>query len=351
MATPPVQNDLFLRACRRESVQRTPVWMMRQAGRYLPEYRAVRKRFDFLTMCRTPEVVAEVTVQPVDLVGVDAAILFSDIMVIPEAMGMDLEMVESRGPVLHDPIRSSADIERLRAPDPTDHLGYVLDGIRATNAKLDGRVPLIGFSGSPWTLFVYMVEGSGSKNYRYPKAMIYDEPAMARQLLDRITDAVADYLLAQIEAGVHAVQIFDTWGGILPPAEYREFSLPSIHAIVDRLSGAGVPVIAFSKDCSHSLEAIAETGADVVGIDWRTDLSEARRRVGDRVALQGNLDPTVLFASRDEVTKRVHGVLDAFGDGDGHIFNLGHGILPETPVENAKAVIEAVAEHSARTTS
>jgi uroporphyrinogen decarboxylase len=351
MAPPTVQNDLFLRACRRQSVSRTPVWMMRQAGRYLPEYRAVRERYDFLTMCKTPDVVADVTVQPVDLVGVDAAILFSDIMVIPEAMGMDLEMVESRGPVLHDPIRSDADIERLRTPDPTDHLGYVLDGIRATNSLLAGRVPLIGFSGSPWTLFVYMVEGSGSKNYRYPKSMIYNEPAMARRLLDRITDAVADYMLAQIDAGVHAVQIFDTWGGILPPPEYREFSLPYIRTLVERLSGAGVPVIAFSKDCSHSLEAIADTGADVVGIDWRTDLGEARRRVGDRVALQGNLDPVTLFASREEVTKRVHSVLDSFGEGDGHIFNLGHGILPETPVENAKAVIEAVAMHNARTTS
>jgi len=344
----PLENDLFIRACRRESVERTPIWVMRQAGRYLPEYRAIRDRHDFLTMVKTPELAAEVTVQPVDLIGTDAAILFSDIMTVPEAMGMDLEMVEKRGPVLHDPIRSISDARRLKAPDPETDLGYVMGAIRETRARLNGRVPLIGFSGSPWTLFVYMVEGSGSKAFQHPKAMIYGEPAAARELLDRIASAVGDYLLAQIAAGVDAVQLFDTWGGILPPAEYREFSLESMRRIIERLKPAGVPIIVFSKDCAHSLEHIARSGADVIGIDWRTDLADAKRRVGDSVALQGNLDPAVLFATPEVVSERVRGVLDAFGPGDGHIFNLGHGVFPTTPVENMRALVSAVSKHSTR---
>lgn len=341
-----LKNDLFLRACRREPVPRTPAWIMRQAGRYLPEYRAVRDKHDFLTMVKTPELAAEVTIQPIDIIGTDAAILFSDIMTVPEAMGMGLEMVEGRGPVLANPVRDAAGVDALIDPDPIGDLGYVMDAIRVTKKELDGRVPLIGFSGSPWTLFAYMVEGSGSKNFRYAKSLVYNDPVLARRLLDRIAAAVTNYLLAQIDAGVNAVQIFDTWGGILTPEDYREFSLGPIASIVEQLRPRGVPVIVFSKDCSHSYEQIAATGCDVVGVDWRAELSQARARVGDKVALQGNLDPTVLFAGRDKVRAAVADVLAKFGKGEGHIFNLGHGILPETPVENVHELVRALAEES-----
>ncbi len=344
--TPPLQNDLFLRACRREPTPRTPIWMMRQAGRYLSEYRAVRSKHDFLTMIRTPELAAEVTLQPIDIFGFDAAILFSDIMTIPEAMGMHLEMVESRGPVLRDPIRTAAAVDALAVPDPNDELRYVMDAVRACRDGLAGRVPLIGFSGSPWTLFVYMVEGSGSKNYVHAKSMVYRDPDLARRLLDKIATVVGDYLIAQAEAGAQALQIFDTWGGILPPAEYREFSLPYMKVIADRLKPLGLPVIMFSKDCAHSAREMADAGADVVGVDWRTDIAEVKAAVDGRAALQGNLDPTVLFSTPERVRAGVETVLSHFGPGPGHIFNLGHGILPETPVENVRAMIEAVAELS-----
>ncbi len=343
-----LQNDRFLRACRREPVDRTPVWAMRQAGRYLPEYRAIREKSDFLTMCRTPDLAAEVTLQPVERFGLDAAILFSDIMVVPEAMGMRLELVESRGPVLDDPVRGERDLERLRRPDVHAALGYVFEAIRRIRRELAGRVPLIGFSGSPWTLATYMVEGEGSKQFRHARAMVYAEPALAHRLLERVTDVVADYLLGQVEAGVDAVQVFDTWGGILPPAEYREFSLAYMARIVERLRPAGVPVILFSKDCSHSLEAIADAGADVVGIDWRTDIGQARRRVGARAAVQGNLDPVALFAPPTEIRRRVVEVLEAVGPGEGHVFNLGHGILPDTPPDHLRAMVDAVHEESPR---
>jgi len=346
-----VQNDLFLRACRREPTPRTPVWIMRQAGRYLPEYRAVRGRHDFRTMVPTPERAAEVTVQPVDLIGVDAAILFSDIMTIPEAMGMSLEMVESRGPVLGDPIRSAAQVEALAVPDPADELGYVLDAIRVTRASLGGRGPLIGFSGSPWTLFTYMVEGSGSRNFVHAKTMVYREPQLARRLLGKITRAVGDYLIAQAEAGADAVQIFDTWGGILTPADYKEFSLEYMAHIVERLRPYDLPIILFSKDCSYAAADIAAAGCDVVGVDWGADIGVVREAVGDSVALQGNLDPVLLFSTPDRIRDGVIDVLEkaaTLGSGDGHVFNLGHGILPETPVANVRALVQAVAEESPR---
>jgi len=346
--TPPLQNDLFLRACRREPVPRTPVWFMRQAGRYLPEYRAVRAEHDFLTMVRTPELAAAVTVQPVEILGVDAAILFSDIMVVPEAMGMTLHMVEGTGPVLPEPIRTRAQIDALPQPDPESALRYVMDAIRQTRAQLDGRVPLIGFSGSPWTLAAYMVEGRGSKTFRYAKAMVFGEREDAHALLSRVADAVGDYLLAQARAGAQALQIFDTWGGLLPPPEFAEFSLAYIARVVSRLRETDVPIIVFCKDCAHALEAIADTGCDVVGIDWGTDLADARRRVGSRCALQGNLDPAVLFAAPEEVRRRATDVLERFGRGEGHIFNLGHGILPETPVAGVRAMLAAVGEESPR---
>lgn len=343
-----LQNDLFIRACRRQPTARTPVWIMRQAGRYLSEYRAVRERHDFLTMVRTPELAAEVTLQPIDIIGVDAAILFSDIMTVPEAMGMSLEMVESRGPVLGDPIRSAAQVDALTTPDPEDELRYVVDAVRACKQALSNRVPLIGFSGSPWTLFAYMVEGSGSKNFVHAKTMIYRERDLAHRLLGKIAGVVGDYLAAQAAAGADALQIFDTWGGILTPGDYREFSLAYMTRIVERLRPCGVPVILFSKDCMHSAAEIAAAGGDVVGVDWRSDLSSVRAVVGDRVALQGNLDPTVLFAGPERVRRGVADTLAAFGTGPGHIFNLGHGILPDTPVENVRELVRAVAEESPR---
>jgi uroporphyrinogen decarboxylase len=340
------ENDLFLRACRREPVPRTPLWMMRQGGRYLPQYRAVLDKYDFLTMVRTPELAAEVTSQPIDIFGFDAAILFSDIMTIPEAMGMHLEMVENQGPVLSDPIRSTSQVDALGVPDPNDELRYVMDGVRACRKALAGRVPLIGFSGSPWTLFVYMVEGCGSRNYVHAKSLVYRDAALAGRLLEKIAGAVADYLIAQVEAGAQALQVFDTWGGILTPPDYREFSLPYMEEIVGRLKPLGVPVILFSKDCAHSASEVADAGADVVGVDWRSDIALVKEAVGGRSALQGNLDPVVLFSTPERVREGVEDVLSRFGSGPGHVFNLGHGILPETPVENVRALVEAVAELS-----
>ncbi len=340
-------NDLFLRACRRQQVERTPVWIMRQAGRYLPEYRAVRAKATFLTMCKTPSLAAEVTVQPVDILGVDAAILFSDILVVPEAMGMHLEMIESEGPKLSEPIRSKRDVDNLRVPDPQHHLRYVMDAIEATRRTLTGRVPLIGFSGSPWTLAAYMVEGAGSKTFRHVKQMLLEDPGTLLALLKKIAYAVRLYLEAQIAAGVDAVQIFDTWGGTLAPDHYLKFSLDPIYEIVSTMRREGTPVIVFSKGANHSLGRISQVGADVVGVDWTIDMAEARRLTSDRVALQGNLDPAFLYASPDVIRHEVRAILRKYGQGSGHIFNLGHGILPDVPVENAKALVRAVKEESA----
>lgn len=340
-------NDLFLRACRRERVERTPVWFMRQAGRYLPEYRAVRAKTDFLTLCKTPELASEVTIQPVDLVGVDAAIIFSDILVIPEAMGMELTVEEGKGgPRFPSPLRSRSEIDALAPVDPNSSLGYVMEALRLTRERLGNRVPLIGFSGSPWTLASYMVEGRGSKSFRYIKELIFSHPAHAHALLAKLADAVAAYLSAQIDAGAQAVQIFDTWGGILAQEEFEEFSLRYIQQIVQTVKPKGVPVIVFCKDCGHALSKIASIGADCVGLDWAMDMSSARREVGDRVALQGNLDPTMLFSTPERIELGVKRILGKFGKGSGHIFNLGHGILPETPVENVKAFVNAVKIHS-----
>ena len=341
-------NDLFLRACRRQRVERTPVWIMRQAGRYLPEYRAVREKHDFLTLCRTPELAAEVTIQPIDILDVDAAIIFSDIMVIPEAMGMNLELIESRGPVLDDPIRSAAQVDTLVIPDPAEKLQYALDAISLTKRELNNRVPLIGFAGSPWTLFSYMVEGEGSKNFRNAKAMLFSDPLLAHRLLEKISAAVAEYLAAQIEAGADAVQIFDSWGGNLAPGMFAEFSVNYIANIVERLRRYDVPVIVFALRCSHSLDTLAGTGCDVLGIDWHTRMIAAKSMIGSKVALQGNLDPAMLYAPLDRIREGVRDVLQGFGEGDGHIFNLGHGILPDVPVEHAKALVQFVREESPR---
>ena len=300
-----MNNDLFLRACRREPVERTPVWMMRQAGRYLPEYRAIRAKVDFLTLCKTPELAAEVSIQPVDIIGVDACIIFSDILVVPEAMGMKLFIEEGKGgPRFENPIRTRADINKLAMPDPNRELKYVMDALRLTRKNLNNRVPLIGFAGSPWTLATYMVEGKGSKNFRAIKELIYSNPKDAHILLDKLARTVAAYLSAKIEAGAQAVQIFDTWGGILPPDEFKEFSLRYIEQVLKLLKRNGAPTIVFCKDCGHSIEAIADTGCDVVGLDWSIDIAKARMMVGSYVALQGNLDPTMLYAPPERIRER-----------------------------------------------
>ncbi len=346
-----LKNDLFLRACLREDVERTPVWMMRQAGRYLPEYRATRARAGgFLQLCRSPELVSEVTLQPVDLVGVDAAILFSDILVVPEAMGMELTFGAGEGPKFPQPICNRADVEALPIPDPEDELGYVMAGIREIRKDLANRVPLIGFTGSPWTLATYMVEGGGSKNFSKIKKMIFDDPATAHLLLAKLADAVAAYLNAQIANGVQAVQIFDTWGGVLSTRDYKAFSLDYMQRIIDQLTreheGRRVPVIVYTKGGMGWLEAIADTGCDVVGLDWSIDIDEARRRIGDRVALQGNMDPCLLYASPERIRTEVKDILARFGHGSGHVFNLGHGITPDVPPAHAKAFIQAVKAES-----
>ncbi len=341
-----ITNDLFLRACRRQKVERTPVWMMRQAGRYLPEYRAVRAKTDFLTMCKTPELAAEVTVQPVDILGVDAAIIFSDILVIPEAMGMHLEMVEARGPQFPRPVRTRAAIDALPLADPEKHLAFVSGALSLTRRILGGRVPLIGFSGSPWTLAAYMIEGSGSRDFRHAKQMMLDDPETLKVLLGKLARSVRLYLEAQLAAGADAVQIFDTWGGILTPDQYRMFSLEFIADIIARLDRRGAPVIVFSKGANHSLQELAGTGADVVGLDWTVDIGGVREAVGERVALQGNLDPSSLYASPERIRREVVTILRKFGNGPGHIFNLGHGIFPDVPVDHARAFVRAVQEES-----
>ena len=338
-------NDLFLRACRREAVERPPVWMMRQAGRYLPEYRAVRERADFLTMVGTPELAVEVTLQPVDLLGVDAAIIFSDILVVPQAMGMGLSVDEGIGPRFHQPLRTPADFDRLRDPVAEESLGYVLDAVRLARRELAGRVPLIGFAGAPWTLMSYMVEGQGSKAFTHAKRLLVQDPARAHALLARLARAVGAFLVAQAQAGAQAVQLFDSWASALGPRDFREFALPYLAESVRIARGAGVPVIAFAPGAGWALEEIAAaTSADVIGVDWQTDAAEARRRLADRpVALQGNLDPCWLYAPPATIRTRTRDMLDAFG-GRGHIANLGHGINPDVPVAHARAFIDAVRE-------
>lgn len=341
-----LQNDLFLRACKKLPVERTPIWIMRQAGRYLPEYRAIREKEDFLTMCKTPELASEVTIQPVDIIGVDAAILFSDILVIPEAMGMELEMHEGKGPVFNNPVRSENDVKKLKNIDPFMDLSYVLDAVSLTKRELNKRVPLIGFSGSPWTLLCYMVEGKGSKNFSHVKRLIYNEPKLAHKLLRKLSDTVALYLSAKIEAGVDAVQIFDTWGGILSQEDFEEFSLKYIKRVIDNISGKDEPVILFAKGVHYKLSKLAKSGADVVGLDWTMNLKEVRKKIGKKVAIQGNLDPTVLYGSQEKIKEEVKKVLESYGEGSGHIFNLGHGILPDVNPENARFLVEVVKEES-----
>ncbi|BCN94284.1 uroporphyrinogen decarboxylase [Thiomicrorhabdus immobilis] len=346
-----LQNDRFLRALLKEPVDRTPVWMMRQAGRYLPEYRATRaKAGSFMDLCKNAELACEVTIQPLDRYPLDAAILFSDILTIPDAMGLELRFAEGEGPIFDKPIKTQADVDRLFVPDMGSDLGYVMNAVSTIRKELNGRVPLIGFSGSPWTLATYMVEGGSSKQFGKVKGMMFEQPKMMHQILDVLADSVTAYLNAQIEAGAQAVQIFDTWGGLLTPRDYKAFSLDYMAKIVDGLikekDGRKVPCILYTKGGGQWLNAMADAGADCLGIDWTMDMADARAQVGDRVALQGNMDPTVLYASPERVRQEVKSVLDSYGKGTGHVFNLGHGIHPGIDPETVDAFINAVVDYS-----
>ena len=347
-----LKNDRFLRALLREQVDVTPVWMMRQAGRYLPEYRELRSRAgDFMALCQNPQLACEVTLQPLERFPLDAAILFSDILTIPDAMGLGLHFASGEGPRFHQPLRTLADIERLSVPDPEKDLGYVMDAVRAIRYELNGRVPLIGFSGSPWTLATYMIEGRGTKDFRRIKAMMYGQPEQLHLLLDILAESVIAYLNGQIKAGAQAVQIFDTWGGVLSPACYQEFSLRYMQKIIAGLiresEGRKVPVILFTKNGGQWLESIAQAGADALGVDWTTNIGDARARVGHQVALQGNMDPSVLYASPERIREEVKTVLASYGAGTGHVFNLGHGIHQFVEPDKAAVFVDAVHELSA----
>lgn len=349
MAFPALKNDRFIRALLRQPTDTTPVWIMRQAGRYLPEYRAVRKQAgSFLDLCKNKELACEVTLQPLRRFDLDAAILFSDILTIPDAMGLGLYFAEGEGPRFERPLRSAADINRIGVPDPADNLRYVTDAVSLIRSELDGAVPLIGFSGSPWTLSTYMVEGGSSKEYQYIKGMMYQDPATLHQLLDKLAQSVTAYLNAQIEAGAQAVMVFDTWGGVLTPQTYRDFSLNYMQQIVDGLKrehdGNTIPVTLFTKGGAQWLEAMADTGCNALGLDWTIDIDEARQRVGDRVALQGNLDPCVLYADPDSIRERAQDIITRFGNHNGHIFNLGHGIHPAVNPDHLGALVDAVHE-------
>jgi uroporphyrinogen decarboxylase len=346
-----LQNDVLLRALLRQPTDRTPVWLMRQAGRYLPEYRATRARAgSFLKLCMTPELACEVTLQPLARYPLDAAILFSDILTIPHALGLGLQFETGEGPVIERPVRSSADVARLSVPDPNTELRYVMDAVRLIRRELGGRVPLIGFAGSPWTVATYIVEGGSSRDFSRIKGLMYQEPATLHALLDVLVESTLLYLNAQIAAGAQAVMVFDTWGGVLTPQHYREFSLQPMERIVAGLQreseGRRVPIILFTKGGGAWLGAMARTGCDALGVDWTTDLADARRAVQDSVALQGNLDPNCLYASPQAIRSQVARVLESYGKGHGHVFNLGHGIHPAIDPEHAGAMIAAVHELS-----
>jgi uroporphyrinogen decarboxylase len=339
--------DRFLRACRRESVDRTPVWFMRQAGRYMPEYRALREKHSLLTLCRTPELALEVTMQPVRALKVDAAILFSDLLLPLDPLGVPFDFKHGEGPVIERPIRTAEDIASLRRYDPRQELRMVLDAIKLIRAELDGRVPLIGFAGAPFTLASYAIEGGHSSNFAATKSLMYKDTAAWHRLAGLLAELMSEYLRAQVEAGVQAVQVFDSWVGALSEADYREFVLPHVRVLFDGLREAGVPTIHFGTGTFHLLEAQREAGGDVIGLDWRTPLDQGWKRLPG-AAVQGNLDPTLLFAPRERLLAAVDAVLARAGGQPGHIFNLGHGILPGTPVENVKAVVEHVHARTAR---
>ncbi|MCG7857426.1 uroporphyrinogen decarboxylase [Flavihumibacter sediminis] len=339
-----IKNDLILRTLRGEQTERTPVWMMRQAGRYLPQYMVLREKYGFFERCQTPALATEITLQPVDIVGVDAAILFSDILVVPQAMGLEVQLIESKGPVLPDPIKTLNDLQRVTVPDVNDRLHYVFDAIRMIKQELDGRVPLIGFAGAPWTLLCYMVQGKGSKTFDEAKAFCYTQPETAHRLLQMITDTTIAYLKGQVKAGADIIQIFDSWGGLLSPADFETYSLQYIRQIVAALKDE-VPTIIFAKGAWFALEEMAATGAHGLGIDWCIIPKLARQFAGPDVTLQGNFDPAKLSAPIPVIRQEVKTMLEAFG-GHRHIANLGHGILPNIPVDHARAFVDAVKEYS-----
>ena len=346
-----LKNDRFLRALARKPVDQTPVWMMRQAGRYLPEYRSTRALAgDFMSLCKNADLACEVTIQPLERYPLDAAILFSDILTIPDAMDCGLYFEAGEGPRFERPVRTAADIDALPLPKMADALDYVMAAVKTIRRELNGRVPLIGFSGSPWTLATYMIEGGGSKEYRYAKGLMYSDPGALHALLEKLALAVTDYLNAQIAAGAQAVQIFDTWGGVLTEPAYREFSLAYMAKIVSGLTreseGRTVPVILFTKGGGAWLEAMADTGCDALGLDWTVDLGQCRQRAGDRVALQGNLDPSVLFGSDSLIHTEVRRLLESFGPHPGHVFNLGHGINQHVDPKRPATMISAVQQIS-----
>ena len=343
----PLKNDRFLRALRREATDTTPIWVMRQAGRYLPEYRATRERAgSFMGLAQNPEFACEVTLQPLDRFALDAAILFSDILTIPDAMGLGLSFAQGEGPQFARPVRSAADVARLAVPDMDDELRYVMDAVRLIRQELAGRVPLIGFAGSPWTLACYMVEGQGSRDFARLKALCWNEPALAHRLLDVLARSVATYLAAQAAAGAQALMVFDSWGGMLGPAPFREFSLRYMTQIVAALQADAhareLPVILFSKGANASLAAMADSGCAALGVDWTIDLADARRAVAGKVALQGNLDPAILRAGPEVIRREARAVLDSYGNHPGHVFNLGHGITPEVDPEHVRVLVDEV---------
>ncbi len=342
-----LKNDRFIRALLNQPVDRTPIWIMRQAGRYLPEYRELRtKAGDFMTLCSTPELACEATLQPVRRFDLDAAIVFSDILTIPDAMGLGLYFSEGEGPKFKTPVTSSQDINKLIIPDPAGKLKYVTDAVSLAHKELDAKIPLIGFAGSPWTLATYMVEGGSSKSFTKIKALLFEDPVSAHRLLDKLALSVASYLNAQIEAGAQAVMIFDSWGGALTTRHYKDFSLQYMHRIVDQLTrekeGQPVPVILFTKGGGMWLPEIASTGCDAIGLDWSVDLTHARQQVGEQVALQGNMDPAIMSTQPETIRKEVAAILADFGNGSGHVFNLGHGITPDIPTDNVAALVDAV---------
>ena len=346
-----LKNDRLIRALLREPVDQTPIWVMRQAGRYLPEYKATRAQAgSFMDLCRNPELACEVTMQPLRRYDLDAAILFSDILTIPDAMGLGLYFTEGEGPRFERPIRTAADVKALAAPDPEDELRYVMDAVRTIHRELDGSVPLLGFSGSPWTLATYMIEGGSSKEFSNTKGMLYTEPQLLHQVLQVLADSVASYLNAQIQAGAEAVMIFDTWGGALTTDAYTEFSLSYMQQIINQLireqDGRRIPAVIFTKGGGQWLELQARTGCDAVGLDWTIDIGSARARVGDRLALQGNMDPGVLYGSPEKIQEEVKRILASFGAHKGHVFNLGHGVHQHIDPENVKVLVDSVHEFS-----
>lgn len=338
-----IKNDLFLRALKGESVERPPVWMMRQAGRYLPDFMKLKEKYDFFTRCRTPELATEITVMPIHQIGTDAAILFSDILVVPQAMNIEVEMRPGVGPWLPNPIRSMKDVDQVIVPNIEETLGYVLEAVKMTKQELNDEVPLIGFAGSPWTILCYAVQGQGSKNFDIAKQFCFTNPQAAHTLLQKITDTTIAYLKAKVEAGVDAVQVFDSWGGMLGPEDYQEFSWKYIQQIIDALK-EDIPVIAFGKGCWFALDKMAASGASALGVDWTCSAKYARKATGGNITLQGNFDPARLFSPPQDIKRMVHQMINDFGK-DRYVVNLGHGILPNIPVENAQAFVDAVKEY------